>query len=130
MKTNLYVRLGLWVAVALLSAGCRATQPSANMPIQIPAGGLREPVYAFLPAAHVLRVNQEDNYVLLECTVLPSPGEEAKVYRGQTAVAELVITSRQRGPFVIADKVSGDVQSGDMVKFRCVIARNSEEVVP
>lgn len=107
-------------AVVLSAAGCRSPRP----------GGLaeeirpREPVYIFLPAARVLHVNKEDEYVILQCTALPSPGKEAKVYRDSKLVARLRILERRRGPFVAADILSGTVQCDDLVKFNCPVSGN------
>ena len=64
----------------------------------------------------VLHVNTNYNYVILQCGSLPSPGEEAKVFRGNAVVARLKINSSDRFPFVAADVIEGQPQEGDSVK--------------
>ncbi|OQW97808.1 MAG: hypothetical protein BWK77_00840 [Verrucomicrobia bacterium A1] len=91
----------------LLSSGCR-TLPEAPAPTVPP------PV--LLTVGRVLSVNAERGYVVVECGSLPSPGEEAKVFRGEQAVALLRISGPSRPPFVTADIVDGQPQPGDTVK--------------
>ena len=69
-----------------------------------------------LTIGHVLHVNTNYSYVVLQCGSLPSPGEEAKVCRGNTVVARLRINSSDRFPFVAADVIEGQPQEGDSVK--------------
>lgn len=64
----------------------------------------------------VLHVNTNCSYVILRCGSLPSPGEEAKVCRGNVVVARLKINSSDRFPFVAADVIEGRPQEGDSVK--------------
>jgi hypothetical protein len=64
----------------------------------------------------VLHVNTNYSYVILQCGSLPSPGEEAKVCRGNAVVARLKINSSDRFPFVAADVIEGQPQEGDSVK--------------
>jgi hypothetical protein len=83
-----------------------------------------------VPAAEVLHVNPGYRYVILECTVLPREGEEAKVYRGDRVTAELKVSGYRRGPFVAADIVSGEPQRGDPVRLeRIVTVPVTEEVL-
>jgi hypothetical protein len=69
-----------------------------------------------LTVGRVLHVNTNYSYVVLQCGSLPSPGEEAKVCRGNDVVARLKINSTDRFPFVAADVIEGQPQEGDSVK--------------
>ena len=80
-----------------------------------------------LPTARVIRVNPTYRYVILECTVLPTEGEEARVYRKQDMVGTARITSRRHGPFVAAEILEGDPQRGDTVKLKRRVPTESQE---
>ena len=69
-----------------------------------------------LTVGRVLHVNTNYSYVVLQCGSLPSPGEEAKVFRGDAVVARLKINSCDRFPFVAADVIEGAPREGDSVK--------------
>ena len=69
-----------------------------------------------LTVGRVMHVNANYSYVVLQCGSLPSPGEEAKVCRGNDVVARLRINSTDRFPFVAADVIEGQPQEGDSVK--------------
>jgi hypothetical protein len=69
-----------------------------------------------LTIGRVMHVNTNYSYVILQCGSLPSPGEEAKVYRGNAVVARLDINNSDHFPFVAADVIEGRPQEGDSVK--------------
>lgn len=74
------------------------------------------PVLVELTIGRILHVDTNYSYVILQCGSLPSPGEEAKVCRGNAVVARLTINSLDRFPFVAADVIEGRPQEGDSVK--------------
>jgi len=63
----------------------------------------------------VIHVNDAHQYAVLECEVLPSGGEEAKVYNDEALVCRLRITEPIKRPFVTADIIEGKTQAGDKV---------------
>jgi hypothetical protein len=81
-----------------------------------PGESAAKPVLVELTIGRVLHVNTNYSYVILQCGSLPSPGEEAKVCRGNAVVARLKIDSSDRFPFVAADVIEGQPQEGDSVK--------------
>lgn len=96
------------LAFAVLSAAWSvASEPVEPTP---------KPVLIELTIGRVLHVNTNYSYVILQCGSLPSPGEEAKVFRGDAVVARLNISSCDRFPFVAADVIEGQPQAGDSVK--------------
>jgi hypothetical protein len=103
-------RAGVMVGLAiLLSGGCR-TPPPGSPATTVP------PPPVLLTVGRVLNVNAARGYVVVECGSLPSPGEEAKVFRSDEVVARLRISGPSRPPFVTADIVDGQPQPGDTVK--------------
>lgn len=84
-----------------------------------------------MPAAKVIRVNPRHRYVILECTVLPNEGEEAKVFRGDDEVAAVRMTRNRRGTLVAADILEGTPQPGDAVRLeRRIPVAPGQEVRP
>jgi hypothetical protein len=119
-------RIGVMTAVAiLLAGGCRTAPPQARVP---PV----EPPPVLLTIGHVLHVNAPRGYVVVQCGSLPSLGEEAKVFRGEQAVARLRISGPSQPPFVTADVLDGEPQAGDTVKVsrRRGVLTPSEAVKP
>jgi hypothetical protein len=121
------------LAVSLLAGGCTTAAPriagDAAEPIEITPE--EQPVeYMRLPAARIFRVNTEEGFAILKCTVLPMAGEEATVFRGDRTVASLRISRGHRGPFAVADIIDGDVQRNDLVVYRCPVTRKLEEAAP
>ena len=105
------VRLLLIAATIGWLTGCASTpQPTA---LPVPAEKPPPPPFEL---GTVIHVNQEKQYVILQCTVLPSSGEEAKVIRNDKTVALLQIRGPSRTPFYSADIVSGAPKKGDQVK--------------
>lgn len=102
-------RLACAAVCMLLAAGC--TGPRAAAP---PSPGATEPV-AHDRYGRVVRVNDPGGYVVLECTFLPSVGEEITVFRDR----ERRIRSRVRvgsiasGHWVVADILEGHPMPGD-----------------
>lgn len=134
LKTAKYSRL-LFSVIALVitlsGSGCQRLRFWHREPEKpAPPASQAEPVYLTLPGAVVEHVNDEDGYVILECTILPSPDEEAKVYRNGNAVGLLRISELRKGPFVVADIVLGKIKEGHEVQFKCVINSNLKEKLP
>ncbi|MBN1268642.1 MAG: hypothetical protein JXB04_03565 [Kiritimatiellae bacterium] len=127
MRTSAMFRWFSAALACLLCAGC-GTLRGRRAPAEPPP----EPqiITRVVPAASVIRVNPEHRYVILECTVLPNAGEEAKVYRGDDVVAELRVTERRRGSFVAADILSGVPRAGDAVRLERVIRVSNGQEVP
>jgi len=102
--------LALLAVISLtLGAGCASTKPKA------PETGIINQPVAFDLYGRVVRVNEADRYVVLECTFLPSVGEEITLFRDQ----EKRVRSRVRvatvgsGHWVAADILEGYPQPGD-----------------
>lgn len=62
------------------------------------------------------RVNAEHDFVILDCYVLPRPGEEMTIWRQGRRVAIVRVTNRRRPPFVAADIVAGTPRRGDTAR--------------
>ncbi len=88
------------LACAAAAAGCATRPPPAGNPAP-EAGGV------------IVRVNPRAHYAVAECSVLPSPREEATVFRGNQTVGRIRFTGEFRPPYAIADLVSGQVLAGD-----------------
>jgi len=102
--------------------GCRSAPQRPEEPVEI-----KEPVYHYLPSAHVIRVNPNHNYVILSCTVLPRPGEQGKVYRENIQIAEIAVTPHKQGIYVTADILRGEPAKGDLVKFKQIVSQEKSE---
>jgi hypothetical protein len=102
-------RLACSAACGLLVAGCAGPRAAAPSP-----AGAAEPI-AHDRYGRVVRVNDPGGYVVLECTFLPSVGEEITVFRDR----ERRIRSRVRvgsiasGHSVVADILEGHPMPGD-----------------
>ncbi len=95
--------------MALLAAGCASNKPS--IPVADPANQ---------PQVHelhgkVVRVNENDGYVVLECTFLPSTGEELTVFRDRDRQirSRVRVGSVSSGRWVVADIIEGRPMPGD-----------------
>jgi hypothetical protein len=92
--------------LALAASGCRAPEPEGR------------PSAAGSPAfvGRVLRANQAERFVVLQCERLPSAGEALKVYRGKEPAGALRADGPFRYPFVVADVLEGAPRRGDVAK--------------
>ncbi len=79
-----------------------------------------------VPAARVMHVNSPDHYVILQCEKMPSPGEDAQIYRGEELVGEVRFVSNRKGRYIVADIVSGDPQRGDVARYKCLFPQKEE----
>ncbi len=61
----------------------------------------------------IVRVNDREGYVVAECSVLPSPGEEATVMRGDQRVGRIRFSDQMRPQFAVADILEGLLLAGD-----------------
>lgn len=86
---------------AFLLAGCATTAPP--------------PVSTGIPrlSGEIVRVNNRAGYVVAECSVLPSPGEEATVMRGNQPVGRIRFSEQMRPPYAVADLIEGRALAGD-----------------
>ena len=75
----------------------------------------------------IIHINDAHQYAVLECEVLPSGGEEAKVYNEEAVVCRLRITEPIERPFVTADILEGATQVGDKVVMDITWANRKEE---
>jgi len=89
-------------------AGCATTKPPPEQPV--PSEPHIAPHYG-----HVSRVNQTDGYVILECTFLPSAGEEITLYRDRSkrVSSRVRVNSVSSGHWVAAEIVEGNPMIGD-----------------
>lgn len=110
MKRGFYL-----CVVALGLAGCVSPPPPAPGVLTPPA-----------PGGSIVRVNSRDGYVVAECSLLPSPGEEATVFVGDQPVGRLRFTGRSRMPYAVADLVEGRAQTGD--RWRVVPPERAPDV--
>lgn len=96
MKSRLFFLL----AWAVIAAGCatRGRVPEVPAPV---SGGT------------IVRYNPRANYVVAECSALPSPHEEANVIRANQLVGRIRFTGEFRPPYAIADVVAGEALAGD-----------------
>jgi hypothetical protein len=81
-----------------------------------PAGSLPAP---FLVHEHgrVARVNSREGYVVLECAVLPKPGERITLYRGKSVSGVVLATRITSGRYAAADIVEGAPMGGDWYRI-------------
>ncbi|MBW7908136.1 MAG: hypothetical protein H3C50_04345 [Kiritimatiellae bacterium] len=93
--------LGLAILLAGLLAGCATTKAPV--------------LFSAAPrlTGEIVRVNDRARYVVAECSVLPSPGEEATVMRGDQFVGRIRFSSQMRPPFAVADLLEGEPLAGD-----------------
>lgn len=89
------------VFTALLLTGCATTKAP--------------PTFVETPrlSGAIVRVNNHSGYVVAECSVLPSPGEEATVIRGNQPVGRIRFTDQMRPPYAVADLIEGQALAGD-----------------
>lgn len=98
--------LHLLVLGALLAGGC-ATKSAGPPPLHPAAlAGSRA-------TGQVIHVNDRGRFVTAECAVLPSPGEEARVFRKNLVVGRIRFTPPVRFPYMTADVLEGRVAAGD-----------------
>ncbi|MBU1693832.1 MAG: hypothetical protein KJ726_03425 [Verrucomicrobia bacterium] len=92
--------------LALAMSGCRAPEPE-NRPL-----GAAPPAFV----GRVLRVNQAEHFVILQCERLPSAREALKLYRGKEPAGAIRADGPFRYPFVVADILEGAPRRGDVAK--------------
>jgi len=63
----------------------------------------------------IVRVNETDRYVIVNCRRLPSQGEEAKVIRNEWQAGSIRFAGPSHRPFASADIVTGQPKVGDLV---------------
>lgn len=63
----------------------------------------------------IVRVNETDRYVIVNCRRLPSQGEEAKVIRNEWQAGTIRFAGPSHRPFASADIVTGQPEVGDLV---------------
>ena len=104
----------VWLGWLILAAGCashRVPTVSLEVPVAIQAEVPKVPF-----SGTVIRVNDEFRYVVMQCAILPSVGEEAKVVRDGKAVGRVKVSGPTHPPFTVADILEGTVKTGDGVK--------------
>ena len=69
-----------------------------------------------LDIGFVAHVNEKMGYVILRCAVLPSEGEEVRVYRNEKETACLRVSGPKRPPYLSADVLSGAPRRDDRVR--------------
>jgi len=90
--------------LALMTSGCRAPEPEGRPPEAGPP--------AFV--GRVVRVNQAERFVIVQCERLPSAGEALKLYRGKEPAGAIRADGPFRYPFVVADVLEGTPRRGDV----------------
>lgn len=104
----------VWLGWLILAAGCASPRPPAAS-VDVPAGAQTDlPKVPF--SGTVIRVNDEFRYAVVQCAILPSVGEEAKVVRDGKAVGRVKVSGPTHPPFTVADILEGTVKTGDGVK--------------
>lgn len=68
------------------------------------------------PAGVVARVNAEHGFAILECHVVPKPGDEMVVWRHGRRVAVVRAREERQGCYVAADILAGVPLKGDGVR--------------
>lgn len=91
--------------VLALGAGCATPGPRAPAPPPLRAQGT------------VIRVNAGSGFVVAECAILPSPGEEARVLRNGLAVGRIRFVTPARFPYITADVLEGRPAVGDVFQL-------------
>lgn len=96
------------ILIALLIAGCATPKPP-------PAQVLRREPYVVAQYGHVSRVNSAEGYVILECTFLPTAGEEITLYRyrNKEISSRVRVNDLSSGRWVAADILEGNPMAGD-----------------
>lgn len=97
------IRKLLCVIAALVLAGCGT------------GGGLdRGPAPRILPEhGKVVRVNVDQAYVVIECTVLPSEGEAITLYRNNEVCGKIRVLGQRSGNYAVAEISDGRPMVGD-----------------
>jgi hypothetical protein len=96
--------------VLLLGAGCSSPGPKAA------ATDPAAPVPPGPSVGEIIHVNREMGYVVLNCTALPSTGEEIRVFRGEQPVGLVRVTGPVHDVFAAADIVNGELRQGDRIR--------------
>ena len=109
-------RHGLLAIAALLAlaTGC-ATSPAHKDDETDP----RQPPKREQPrffSGKILSYNAVHGYVVVECAVLPRPGEEATVFRGEKQVGRVRFDDKVSFPYSTARLLEGHPTAGDRVR--------------
>lgn len=99
------------VACSLLATGCASPGPDKVEPSAATAPARPGP-----SLGEVIHVNRELGYVVLNCTALPSIGEEIRVFRGEQPVGLVRVTGPVRDVMAAADIVEGEARQGDRIR--------------
>jgi len=109
-------RIFLYGLVMMVLCGCGTGGSQFQTPYIIPQHG------------RVVRINPEERYVILECTVLPIEGEVITLYRNNRVSGKVRAGRQSSGKFVAADIMEGDPITGDW--FRGITADSSNRIQP
>ncbi len=97
----------LLLILTLLVAGC-ATTPPGTLPTVNDSAPYLSPHYG-----RVVRVNVEDRYVILECSLLPNPGQLITLYRNKEQSGVVQVQIHRSGNHAAADVLEGFPMVGD-----------------
>jgi len=109
-------RIFLYFLTAIVLCGCRTHENLSQTPYIIPQHG------------QVVRINPEERYVILECTVLPIEGEVITLYRNKRISGKVRAGSQTSGKYVAADILEGEPMTGDW--FRGTSAHSLNRTQP
>jgi hypothetical protein len=98
------------IAIAAATAGCATARENAATE-SVPAP------YFVNEYGQVARVNSREGYVVLECAVLPKPGERITLHRGKSVSGVVLATRITSGRYAAADIVEGAPMSGDWYRI-------------
>lgn len=103
--------VALACAVLLLASGCATVPPAAV------ANADAGPSFN----GEILRVNLRSGFVVAECAILPSPGQEARLWRDDEAAGRIRFTGLARFPYCTADLLEGEAAPGDRFTLESAI---------
>ena len=63
----------------------------------------------------ILKVNQQYEYVVARCLVMPWVGTRLNVVRGTNSVGRVQVTPQRRASYITADILSGHPRPGDVL---------------
>jgi hypothetical protein len=99
--------------LALLATGCSSPGPAKPQAATAPVAAPAAPGPSL---GEIIHVNRELGYVVVNCTALPSNGEELRVFRGEQPVGLVRVTGPVRDVFAGADIVEGEARQGDRLR--------------
>lgn len=102
------IRLLLLFAV-LAASGCATGKPARPLADETPRPQMHD------RHGRVVRVEPAGGYVVLECTFLPSAGEEITLFRDREGKVRSRVraSARASGSWVVADIIEGEPRPGD-----------------